>query len=399
MKKVTADSEIFTRGVADIVTREELLGRLKRGKPLRVKHGIDATAGELHIGHAASLWKLRALQEDGHKAVILFGDTTTAIGDPTGRSKARPVLSAEKINANVRSIEKQVRAILLTDPSVYEAHKSSKWYARMPTPEFLCLLSMVTHARVIERDMFRERIKTGAEIFLNEMVYPVLQGYDSVKLRADMTIIGHDQLFNEHLGRFLQEKFGQAPQVIVALSLLPGLDGGEKMSKSLGNHLGLLDSPQDKFGKAMRLRDSLIILYLEHYTDISLPVIRALEKNLKGGRNFMDAKLFLASALVKRYHGETVARREREKFLSFFSRKETPADIPIVKLPPGAALALQHLLTRLKLAGSATEARRLILGGAVEINGSLVKDPKLLFDLGGSGAVVRVGKRKMVRIK
>lgn len=399
MKKVTPNSEIFTRGVAGIVTREELLGRLKKGKSLRIKHGIDATAGELHIGHAASLWKLRALQEAGHKAVILFGDTTTAIGDPTGRSRARPVLSAEKINSNVRSIEKQVRAILLTDSSVYEAHKSSKWYASMSTPEFLRLLSMVTHARVIERDMFRERIRSGAEIFLHEMVYPVLQGYDSVKLRADMTIIGHDQLFNEHLGRFLQEKFGQDPQVIVALALLPGLDGSEKMSKSLGNYLGLMDSPQDKFGKAMRLQDALIMPYLEHYTDVALSEIRALEKNLKGGRNFMDAKLFLAEALVRRYHGEAEARREREKFLSFFSRKETPADIPAVKLPPGKSLTLYHLLTRLKLAGSATEARRLILGGAVEINGSAVKDPKRLFDLSGSGAVVRVGKRRIVRIK
>lgn len=397
MKKIVLGSEIFTRGVADIVTREELLARIKKGKPLRVKHGIDATAGELHIGHAASLWKLRALQEAGHKAVILFGDVTTAIGDPTGRSKARPVLPAETINSNIRSIERQIRAILLTDPKVLETHKSSEWYAKMPAPEFLRLLSLVTHARLVEREMFRERIKAGTEIFAHELVYPILQGYDSVKLRADMTVIGHDQLFNEHMGRFLQEKFVQDPQIIMALSILPGLDGGEKMSKSTGNYIGLLDSSGDKFGKAMRLRDALIITYLEHYTDVPLPEIRVLEKGLAGGKNPMEAKLFFAEALVKRYHGAKQAKKEKDKFLAVFSKREMPEDIPVAKITPGSYF-LPDLLLRLKFARSKSEARRLIVQGAVEVGGSVIRELKKPLEI-RAGELMRVGKRRMVKIR
>lgn len=397
MAKLNFRDEIFSRGVADIVTREEFARRLDSGKRLRIKHGIDATAPELHIGHAASLWKIRALQERGHKAVILFGDVTTAIGDPTGRSRARPVLSHATIRSNIRAIEKQVRRILLTGPKVYEARRSSEWYTKMSTPDFLRLLSLVTHARLIERDMFRERLKAEAKIFMHELIYPILQGYDSVKLRADITIIGHDQLFNEHMGRFLQEKFGQSPQTIVALSILSGLDGGDKMSKSLGNYIGLLDPPQDKFGKTMRIRDQLIIPYLENYTDISFPRIRQLEKELDAGGNPMKAKLFLAEELVRMYHGRAAAEKEKERFLSIFSRGEVPKDAPSVKIIHAPRLIID-LLVELGLTSSKSEARRLVIGGAVEIDGTTVRSPKDVLKVVG-GELVRVGKRKILRIK
>lgn len=397
MRKITLNSEIFQRGVAGIVTREELSARLASGKKLRIKHGIDATAAELHLGHAANLWKIRAFQEAGHKAVILFGDVTTQIGDPTGKTKARPVLSLSQIKKNTRLIKKQVESILLTDKEVYEARASSEWYQHMPAPEFIRLLSLVTHARLIERDMFRERIKRGAEIFMHELIYPILQGYDSVRLKSDCTIIGQDQLFNEHLGRFLQEKLGRHPQSIIALTILPGLDGGEKMSKSLGNYIGLLDSPQDKFGKAMRLRDALIISYLEHYTDVPLAEIRAFGNDLKGGKNPMEAKLFFAEALVKRYHGAKEAKKEKEKFLTLFSKREMPEDIPVLKIRPGSYF-LPDLLVRLKFARSKSEARRLVLEGAVEIDEGVVRNPKQLFDVSGSGIIIRVGKRRIARI-
>jgi tyrosyl-tRNA synthetase len=231
IKTLTLHSDIFTRGVDDIITKDELAKLLASKKQLRIKHGIDATAPDLHIGHAVTLWKMRELQEQGHKAVIILGEFTTRIGDPSGRSSARPILPPEVIRKNVASIRKQVERIVLTDRSVYEVRKNSEWFGKMKTAEFLNLLTMLTHSRLIERDMFQERIKSGKEIVASELVYPVLQGYDSVMIKDDITINGSDQLVNEHMGRLFQEKFRQAPQVIVALKLLPGLDGGAKMSK------------------------------------------------------------------------------------------------------------------------------------------------------------------------
>ena len=211
--KFSADSEIFTRGVADIIPKNTLKDVLAQKKVLRIKHGIDATSPFLHLGHAANLWKLRSLQEAGHKAVILLGDFTTKIGDPTGRTKTRPILSDKEISANIKSIRGQIEQILLTEPDVYEVRQNSEWFSKMKADEFLGLVSAITHARLIERDMFQERIKKGLEINMAEVLYPVMQGYDSVMLESDMTVIGSDQIFNEHLGRFFQEKFGKAPEV------------------------------------------------------------------------------------------------------------------------------------------------------------------------------------------
>jgi len=239
MKELTLDLEIFTRVVEDIITREELAERLKGGKQLRVKLGIDGTAPELHLGHAVNLWKLRALQEAGHKAVIVLGDFTTQIGDPTGMSQTRPILGPAVIKKNIAGIKKQAEQILLTDPSLLEFRKNSEWFGKMKTAEFLNLLTMVTHARLIQRDMFQQRMREGKEITMSEILYPILQGYDSVMIESDFTIIGSDQLFNEHMGRFFKERFGQKLQVIMTVKLVPGISGGEKMSKSIRNYIAL----------------------------------------------------------------------------------------------------------------------------------------------------------------
>lgn len=379
-----------------MVTREALAELLKDGKQIRVKHGIDCTAPELHIGHAAHLWKLRAFQEAGHKAVLILGDATTAIGDPTGRSKTRPALAKEVIRKNAAAIQKQAEKILLTNRAVYEVHKNSEWYGSMRTQEFLNLLSLVTHARLIERDMFQKRMQTRSEIYVHELLYPILQGYDSVMIRSDLTVIGSDQFFNEHMGRFMQEKFGQAPQIIVSLTILPGLDGGEKMSKSLGNRISLLDAPRDKFGKAMRTRDALIIPYLTAYTDVPTKEILAVEKEITAGGNPMDAKLFFAESLVGRYHGPIEAKRQRQAFMSVFSKKELDM-IPATALPYGDYTAID-LLTRLKLASSKSEARRLVLQRAVEVDQKTIENASAPVII-RQGTTVRVGKKRLFRIQ
>jgi len=399
-QKLTLDSEVFSRAVEDVVTREQLAKLLASRRQLRIKHGIDATSPDLHIGHATSLWKIRAMQDAGHRAVILLGDATTAIGDPTGRSRTRPALSGNEIHANMKSIERQLAKILLTDKNVFELRRSSEWYAKMRAPEFLQLSAMVTHARLIERDMFQERMRRGEEIFIHELLYPILQGYDSVMLRSDLTIIGSDQLFNEHMGRFLQEKFGQSPQVIVALKILPGLGGGEKMSKSQGNYIALDDTPQDKFGKTMRVLDSLIISYMGAYTDMSLARIGEWERGIAGGKNPMEAKLALAEALVARYHGPEAGRREQERFLALFSARpptgigggarEVPADIPLARVAslPGDVI---DILVEIGFASSRSAARRLVRQGAVAVDGAKVVRER--YKEVREGNVIKVGRR------
>ncbi|MDP3710436.1 MAG: tyrosine--tRNA ligase [bacterium] len=397
MSKISLNSEVFIRGVADIITKEELESLLGNKKTLRIKHGIDATGPDLHIGHAANLWKLRKLQEIGHKAVIVLGDFTTRIGDPTGKTKSRPKLEEEQIEKNISSIKLQIEQILLTDPSVYEVRRNSEWWESTNSKNFLQILSLITHARLIERDMFQERIKKGEEISVSEFLYPILQGYDSVAIKSDVTIIGSDQIFNEHLGRFLQEKFGQKAQVIIALELLPGLDGKQKMSKSANNFIGLLDSPRDKFGKTMKVVDGLIIPYLQSYTDVTMEDIADLQEKLNKNLNPKGAKLFLAEKLVERYHGKKTAQEEKENFESVFSKRELPEDIKVIKLSVTKCNPVE-LLVHLKLADSKSEAKRLLGQGAVEIDEKVLSLDDKEVDL-GSGSVIKVGKRNFVRVE
>lgn len=397
MKPISLSSEIFSRGVNEIVTRNELDALLKRGKLMRIKLGIDATSPDLHIGHAVPLWKIRALQDAGHKAVIVLGDFTTQIGDPTGKSKTRPVLSLAEIKKNIQSIRKQIGKVLRTEPQFLEFRKNSEWGNKMKARDFLQLLSSVTHAQLINRDMFQKRIQENAEIFMHELLYPILQGNDSVAIKSDITIIGSDQLFNEHMGRFFQEKAGQRPQIIMTMKILPGLDGGEKMSKSIGNYIGLADTPRDKFGKAMRLIDALIVPYLEGYTDIEEARIREIEQNLKQGGNPRDAKLIFAEALVRRYHGAIVARAERERFTKIFSERAIPDNPDTLRVPYGAAV-LTDLVVASGATASKSEAHRLIVQGAIEVDGTVQRDPRAIISI-RSGLRLRVGKHRFFKIK
>lgn len=393
---LTLESEVFTRGVDVIIGQDALKTALREGKKLKIKLGIDATAPFLHVGHAASLWKLRALQDAGHKIQILLGDFTTRIGDPTGRSKTRPVIAEKEIEKNARRIKDQVVKILHPQKHLLEIRRNSEWYGKMAVADFLKILSLVTHARLIERDMFKERIRKGEEIYAHELLYPVLQGYDSYMLKSDCTVVGSDQLFNEAMGRFIQEKFKSAPQAIVTLTLLPGLDGGEKMSKSAGNYIALSDSPREKFGKAMSLSDNLILDYLMMYTDVPEADIETWKERIIRGENPMQAKLFFASALVRRYHGSGVARKEREYFLSLFSKKEIPDSVPTLSLPAGEYDVLM-LVMKTRAAASKSEARRLIGQKAVRINGKILSSPRepVLIQ---QGAIIRIGKKRIFKV-
>lgn len=392
------DLDYLSRIIDEIYSLNELRDMLNSGRPLRIKYGVDVTAPFLHIGHAVNLWAMRHFQEHGHIVVFLLGDFTTRIGDPTGKSKAREVPTEKEIKRNAEEFIKQVGQILLTSPDVFEIRRNSEWYEDMPLSEFLSLLSMVTHARLIQRDMFQKRINNNDEIFVHELLYPVLQGYDSKMLNSDLTIVGTDQLFNELMGRFYQEKFGQQPQVVATTLITPGTDGKEKQSKSLGNYIALADSARDKFGKVMSIPDSLIVSYLEVYTEVSQTRINELQEGIAAGSlNPMIAKKELAEAIVARYHGPTIAIAERRWFEDVFSKGNLPSDIPEI-----AVVGTDSLLDLLKKClpkQSNSQLRRLVEQGAVRLNNekasseSIYETPNV-----EDGHIIQIGKKKWFKI-
>lgn len=390
------EPEEFKRNIEVIYTEGEFLKKVSGKKKLRIKYGVDVTSPFLHLGNAVNLWKMRELQEIGHKVIFLIGDFTTKIGDPTDRIRTRPELPNRDILKNTKEFIRQVKKVLLTKSSVFEVQRNSQWYGKMKLEEFLGLLRMVTHAHLIERDMFQERIRTHHEIYMHELVYPILQGYDSVMLKADVTIVGTDQLFNEMMGRFFQEKFGQDPQVIITTRITPGIDGKEKQSKSLGNYIALDDTPRDKFGKTMSIPDELIIPYLEAYTTVADSKIRLIQNGLALKKeNPRDAKMFLAEKVVERYHGARIAAKEKEYFQKTFSEKEINGENLPTKKMPHQTYTLIDLVSQFGF--SKSEARRLILGGAVEIDGAIHHDIRSSVVAAG-GMVVRIGKKIVMRI-
>lgn len=389
--------DYFSRTTEDIYVLDEFRKLLESGKKLRIKYGVDVTSSDLHIGHAVNLWMMRYLQDLGHKVVFLIGDFTTQIGDPTGKSKLRPIISLDKIKKGEREFLKQIKSILKTNRNVFEIRHNSEWYKKMVVKDFLSLLATVTHSHLIERDMFQERIKSGQEIYMHEMIYPILQGYDSLMVNSDVTIIGSDQLFNEMMGRFFQTRFNKEAQIVIITKITPGLDGKEKQSKSLNNYVGLNHSPRDKFGRIMTLPDNLISEYLKVYTNISLKDIEIKERKFKN--NPMEYKIFLAREIVKRYHNKKEADIEEKWFRSTFQDKKTPSDIPLIKLKSGKYRSLD-LLFKLKLVSSKAEAKRLIEQGGVEVSGTVLnRDDWRKNIIIKSGTIIRVGKRKFVKIK
>jgi len=384
----------FSRTTDEIFSLEEFEKLLNSGRQIRIKYGVDVTAPAIHIGHAVNLWMMRALQDIGHKVIFLIGDFTTQIGDPTGKSKTRPVIPQEKIEENTEKFIEQVKSILrFDDPNLIEVRKNSEWFGKMPTSEFLKLLSLVTHARLISRDMFKKRIVNERDIYMHELIYPILQGYDSAALKSDLTIIGSDQLFNEMLGRFYQEKFSQNPQVIITTKITPGIDGKEKQSKSLGNYIGLFHSPRDKFGRVMSIPDNLIIDYLKVYTEVPMQQIEEVEKTITS--NPMVHKKFLACKIVERYHGKEIAEQEQKWFEKTFSTRAIPEDIKEITVDASSTV----LDAAIKYFGdkkTKSEVRRLFKQKAVS------RDQKKITDIRAEvaeGEVFKIGKREWFKIK
>ena len=395
MKPTTqAILDSFARTSEEVYALDELRERLDSGRPLKVKYGVDVTAPFLHIGHAVNLWMFRELQEHGHIIQFLIGDFTTRIGDPTGRSKVRPVISQEEIEANAQEFIRQVSMVLLTDPKVFEVRRNSDWFDKMGTAEFLRLLAMVTHSKLIAREMFQRRLSQNEEIYMHEMLYPVLQGYDSAMLQSDLTIVGTDQLFNELMGRFFQEKFGQPPQVVMTTRITPGIDGIEKQSKSLGNYIALGHSPRDKYGRVMSIPDSLLLSYFEVYTKVSLEELQPLRAAQISEP--MNWKHRLASEIVARYHGRETADAEREWFVHTFSKKQAPADAPLVVLT-GPTTWLELVKKQLP-EHSTSDLRRLFQQGAVRMDSVKISNPNEKVAVQGE-ATVKVGKLTWFRVK
>jgi tyrosyl-tRNA synthetase len=384
------------RTTDQIFGRDDLVARLASNRPLRIKFGVDCTAPDLHLGHAVNLWMMRYLQDLGHVVVFLLGDTTTGIGDPTGRSTTRPELGKDEIDRNAAAFLRQVTLVLRDTPDVLEIRRNSEWYEAMSSTALIAELSRVTHSRLVSRDMFQDRIRDGREIAMHEFVYPVLQGFDSVMLQADLTIVGSDQLFNETMARDLQAKRGQVPQTVITSTITPGLDGGPKQSKSLGNYVGLTHDAGDKFGRLMTLNDDLVGQWARVYTELPLGAVDELQRRAdRGGRDARDAKLDLAEAIVARYHGPDEARRVRQDFLAVFSERQLPDAMPEVLVPSRLSALELVAAARPDLSGSA--ARRLIAEGGVRINGAQVRDPHGVVEV-RTGDVLQAGKRRWSRL-
>lgn len=387
------NQDFFEKGIVEIIDEKSLKEKLQ-SKKLRIKYGVDPTRPDIHIGHAVQLWKLKQLQDEGHKVIFLIGDYTTKIGDPSGRKSARPVLTDKEIAKNAKTYFDQVGKILNIKKT--EIRYNSEWFSKMNFDDVLQLAGKFTVAQIIERDDFQKRLKSGVDIGLHETLYPLMQAYDSVELKADVEFCGNDQKFNVLAGRDLQKKMGQAPQDIIITELLVGLDGVNKMSKSLHNYIGITEKPNSQFGKIMSIPDQLVIKYFELCTTLPMDEIKKYEKQMEEGVNPRGIKEKLACEIVKLYHGEGEAEKARVEFEKVFSKKELPTDIPEVKLEGSYDLML--FLIELGVAGSNSEARRLIEQGGVKIDGTKVLDPRSSIST-HPGMVIQVGKKKAYKIK
>lgn len=380
---------------AEIINAESLRKKLARRQNLRVKLGIDPTTPDLHLGHVVPLLMLKAFQDAGHQAVLIIGDFTARIGDPAGKLAARRQLTASETKANERTYRRQIGRIL--DLSRTEVRHNSEWFSRMRLAGFLEILARFSLAQAVEREDFQKRLRAGRGVWLHEVMYPVLQAYDSVAVRADIELGSLDQKLNLLAGRELQSKLGRIAQDIVLLPYLIGLDGTEKMSKTAGNTINLRDAADDMFGKAMSVPDHRIVNYAELAAWLPPAEVRSIRRRLERRGNPRDVKLDVAEAISRRYHGAVAARRARGNFLTLFSRRKTPAGMPSVTLAPGAYTGLK-LLEALRVCSSRSEARRLISGGAVEVDGRVAGGAHGAVAV-RSGSIIRVGKRKFFRVR
>ena len=396
---VDAQLALLTRGVAEVISEEELRKKLAEGRPLRVKAGFDPTAADLHLGHTVLIQKLRHFQDAGHRVLFLIGDFTARIGDPSGVSETRPQLTESQIRENTRTYEEQVFKIL--DEARTEVAFNHAWLDRLNAADLVRLSSKQTVARMLERDDFRKRYEDGRPIGIHEFLYPLLQGYDSVALGADVELGGTDQKFNLLVGRDLQRDQGQDPQVVITMPLLVGTDGQRKMSKGLGNHIGIDEPAGEMYGKVMSISDELMWDYHELLSDRGAEEIATLRNETEGGtRNPRDVKADLAAELTARFHGPEAADQAAESFVARFRRGETPDEMAEPRMSvrmEGGKAWLCEVLARGGLVKSTSEGRRMIRQGAVRVDGERVTDPDLWLEL-NAPRVVQVGKRRFTRI-
>ena len=399
---VSAQEQVrqIKHGVADLINEQDLVKKIeksiKENKPLVVKLGLDPTAPDIHLGHTVPLRKLRLFQEFGHQVVIVIGGFTARIGDPTGKSVTRPPLTKEEVLKNAETYKTQIFKVL--DPEKTIVRDNSEWLESMNFADVLRLASSYTVARMMERDDFNKRLKEGRAIGVHEFMYPLMQGHDSVALHADVEFGGTDQTFNLLMGRHLQELEGQEPQVVITMPLLEGLDGVQKMSKSLGNYIGIDEEPKEMYGKAMSIPDELMMRYFMLVTDMPIEEQEDMEKRLESGElHPRDAKMQLARTIVRLYHGEEAALEAEEEFKRVFQQRALPTDIPEYAMDaPTEPIFVPQFCTDAGLTASNGEARRSIKAGAFKVNGEKYTEENLTLE---DGMIVQVGKRKFVKIK
>ena len=386
----------LARGIDEILPEGGLAEKLEKNRPLIVKAGFDPTAPDLHVGHTVLINKMRQFQEFGHEVVFLIGDFTGMIGDPSGKNATRPPLSRDEIKANAATYEAQIYKIL--DPEKTRIDFNSRWMSPMSAADLIKLASHHTVARMLERDDFNKRYKSSQSISIHEFLYPIVQGYDSVALKADVELGGTDQKFNLLVGRQLQQDFGQEPQVVMTTPLLEGLDGVQKMSKSLDNYIGITDEPDEMFGKVMSISDELMWRYYEVLSFRKLDDIESLRSRVAAGGNPRDAKFELAMELVERFHDQKAAEAARKEFVERFQKGALPDKIKEVSISSqGGSLGIAHLLKEAGLVSSTSEAFRMIKQGAVKIDGERIEDKSLQVSA-GSTSVYQVGKRRFSRV-
>src|SRR5579859_4448230 len=384
------------RGADEILLEAELKARLAEGRPLRVKAGFDPTAPDLHLGHTVLLNKLRQFQELGHEAIFLIGDFTGMIGDPTGKNVTRKPLSREEIAVNARTYEAQVFKIL--DPKKTRVECNSRWTTELGAAGLVQLAARHTVARMLERDDFSKRYAAGEPISIHEFLYPLVQGYDSVALQADVELGGTDQKFNLLVGRQLQEQYGQKPQVVLTMPILEGLDGVQKMSKSLGNYIGINEPPNEMFGKLMSISDQLMWRYFELLSFRPLKEIQQFQRDVADGANPRDIKFLLGQEIVARFHGAAAGKAAQDDFVARFQKGALPEDMPELGLKVATdGIGIVELLKQAQLVASGSEANRLLEQGGVKVDGEKVADRSVKLKAGGTH-VIQVGKRKFARV-
>ncbi|MES9988182.1 MAG: tyrosine--tRNA ligase [Candidatus Thiodiazotropha endolucinida] len=396
MTDVTGSLELIKRGTEEVLPEDLLIKKLQRGKPLKIKAGFDPTAPDLHLGHTVLINKLRQFQELGHEVIFLIGDFTGMIGDPTGKSATRPPLTRDEVVENAKTYEHQIFKIL--DPTKTTVLFNSSWMGEMSAVDLIQLAAKHTVARMLERDDFNKRYISGQAIAVHEFLYPLIQGYDSVVLKADVELGGTDQKFNLLVGRQLQEAYQQEPQIVITLPILEGLDGVQKMSKSLNNYIGITDAPEEMFGKVMSISDELMWRYFELLSFRSMSEIVEWKREIEQGANPRDVKIRLAEELVERFHSREQAVKAHEAFVARFQKGQMPDEMTEFDFTASnGGYPIANLLKDAELVKSTSEAMRMIKQGAVRIDGERVTDHTLTV-AAGSTHVYQVGKRRFARV-